>query len=45
MDKKEFLKSYFAQQQDLINFDDVILNDLVVLSDILIKTNESKKKQ
>tara|TARA_B110001452_G_scaffold231790_1_gene208799 strand:+ start:99 stop:668 length:570 start_codon:yes stop_codon:yes gene_type:complete len=44
MDKKEFLKSYFAQQQDLINFDDVILNDLVVLSDILIKTNESKKK-
>ena len=40
MSQLEFLKKYFKQQQDLINFDDEILKKLVSVSDQIKKTHK-----
>lgn len=44
MSQLEFLKKYFKQQQDLINFDDEILKKLVSVSDQIKKTHKIGKK-
>ena len=44
MDKKNFLKTYFQNLENLLKFSDQDIKNLILVSDLMIEANNKKKK-
>ena len=44
MDKKNFLKTYFQNLENLLKFSDNDIKNLILVSELMIEANKKKKK-
>ena len=45
MDKKNFLKTYFQNLESLLKFSDQEIENLILVSELMIEANNKKKKR